>query len=275
MDQDKLLKIVKTWKIRWTPEYRGFRCAKCQKYLQKAWHVWLDKGGFKLEVHFCKECGDKLRLNKKIKGLIYDLDGTIIFTQELHKAAWIFAGKKFNISISKEMLLNQSGISNKAAALMMLPHNKKYLLDEFIKTKEKYVMSHLKKIAFFPDVLRVIRELIKRKYSVYICTSAQKIFVKKVLNISKSLGKFKNNIIWREMYKREKPFPDALNLTVSKMNLPKSQILYIGDAFNDYQTSIAARVRFVYFCPDIRKRDLRIPKSIPIISHHQDIFKLI
>lgn len=56
MNQDKTLKIVKTWKIKLTPEYRGFRCGKCQKPIRKAWHVWLDKGRYKLEVHFCKKC---------------------------------------------------------------------------------------------------------------------------------------------------------------------------------------------------------------------------
>ncbi len=38
---------------------------------------------------------------KKIRGIIYDLDGTIILTQKLHEKAWIYAGKKFNIPITK------------------------------------------------------------------------------------------------------------------------------------------------------------------------------
>ena len=56
MNKNKILKIVKTWKIKWEPEYRGFRCAKCQKPIRKAWHCWLNKRGFKLEVHFCNKC---------------------------------------------------------------------------------------------------------------------------------------------------------------------------------------------------------------------------
>lgn len=56
MNQEEILKIVKKWKIKWNPEYWGFRCAKCQKPMRKAYHCWLNKGGFKLEVHFCKKC---------------------------------------------------------------------------------------------------------------------------------------------------------------------------------------------------------------------------
>lgn len=59
--ENEILKIVKKWKIKWKPEYRGFRCAKCQRPMRKAWHVWLRKGGFKLEVHFCKKCFKELK----------------------------------------------------------------------------------------------------------------------------------------------------------------------------------------------------------------------
>lgn len=54
--KDKILEIVKKWKINKIPEYREFRCAKCQKTIKKAWHIWLKEEGFNTEVHFCKDC---------------------------------------------------------------------------------------------------------------------------------------------------------------------------------------------------------------------------
>ena len=61
MREKEILRIVRLWRIKRTPEYRGFRCAKCQRVMRKAWHVWLRDGGFKVEVHFCKRCYAKLR----------------------------------------------------------------------------------------------------------------------------------------------------------------------------------------------------------------------
>ncbi|KPJ57450.1 hypothetical protein AMJ49_00760 [Parcubacteria bacterium DG_74_2] len=63
MNQDEIFKIVKTWKIKKNPEYREFRCAKCQRKIRKAWHIWVNKGSFKLEIHFCKKCFKQI--NKK------------------------------------------------------------------------------------------------------------------------------------------------------------------------------------------------------------------
>ncbi len=57
--QRAILNIVKKWKISWKPEYRTFRCARCQKNIRKAWHVWLKYGRFKTEVHFCGKCFKK------------------------------------------------------------------------------------------------------------------------------------------------------------------------------------------------------------------------
>jgi len=55
-----LLRIVETWDIQEKPEYRGFRCANCQKYIHKAYYYWLDGGGYLTPIHFCKKCQKKL-----------------------------------------------------------------------------------------------------------------------------------------------------------------------------------------------------------------------
>ncbi len=209
----------------------------------------------------------------KIKGVIYDLDGTIISTQKLHESAWIYTSKKFNVSISQEMLLNQRGISNEAATLMMLPVDKRNLTDEFISTKVNYVNENIRQVKLFPDIITTLKELSESNYMVWICTSAGKDFVKKVLKNSNELKKY--NIIWREMYNNEKPSPEALNLTIKKMGLINSQVYYVGDALSDYKTSISAEVKFIYFCSNIKNKDERIPESISAISLHKEIFRFL
>jgi len=59
-----LLKIVETWDINEKPEYRGFRCANCQKYMLKAYYYWLDGGRYKTPVHFCQNCQKEFESRK-------------------------------------------------------------------------------------------------------------------------------------------------------------------------------------------------------------------
>ena len=56
MKQDVLLHVVQTWNLNPKPEYRGFRCANCQRYLHKAWHHWITSGGYRTPVHLCQSC---------------------------------------------------------------------------------------------------------------------------------------------------------------------------------------------------------------------------
>ena len=65
-EQELLLKIVQTWSPSRPPEYRGFRCANCQRYINKAFYHWLDFGGYKLPVHLCRDCEDEFR-NRNLK----------------------------------------------------------------------------------------------------------------------------------------------------------------------------------------------------------------
>lgn len=39
------------------PGYRQATCVKCGKPMIYMWHLWLNVGGFKKEIHMCFECG--------------------------------------------------------------------------------------------------------------------------------------------------------------------------------------------------------------------------
>lgn len=74
--QEILLKIVETWDISEAPEYRGFRCANCQKYKNEAWHHWVNTGGFRLQIHLCDTCEMQLKVGEikinKMKNAVVD-----------------------------------------------------------------------------------------------------------------------------------------------------------------------------------------------------------
>ncbi len=54
-EQEILLSIVETWNPSQTPEYRGFKCANCQKFKNEAWYHWVNTGGYRLPIHMCND----------------------------------------------------------------------------------------------------------------------------------------------------------------------------------------------------------------------------
>ena len=74
------------------------------------------------------------------------------------------------------------------------------------------------------------------------------------------------------MYTEGKPSAEPLLLTLSHMNLKPEEVVYVGDAFNDYEASKNADMSFLYFLPPGAVKDSRIPDSIPRLKSHKDIF---
>jgi len=60
LNKKDLLKTVHSWNIKKDPEYRGFRCASCQNYLRKAWHIWFNSDHYQCEIHLCRRCYQKI-----------------------------------------------------------------------------------------------------------------------------------------------------------------------------------------------------------------------
>ena len=60
--QKELVRLANKWKIDWKPKYRKATCANCGIEMTKMWHIWLDEGGYKKEIHLCKKCGEKYGL---------------------------------------------------------------------------------------------------------------------------------------------------------------------------------------------------------------------
>jgi hypothetical protein len=109
-NQKVLLRIVQSWNLNPKTEYRGFRCANCQKPIRKGWYHWLNYGGYKTPVHFCNECKKKFRLNKiKVKKPILKVNKSkfIKFPEDikskLQKAVrkWNEFGHEFGHAMSK------------------------------------------------------------------------------------------------------------------------------------------------------------------------------
>ena len=211
----------------------------------------------------------------KKKGVIYDLDGTLVSTTELHKKAWDLTAKHFEVILTPQMLTDQSGMGGRDAARMMLPKEKHHLAGEFAKTKARFVDEDPVKIELFPLVVETLEKIIQQGYLVWICTSARKYFVHRVMKDAQGLELLKEKTVFREMYDKAKPSAEPLLLTLSHMNLAPEEVVYMGDAFSDYEASKNAGVEFLYFLPEGREQDPRIPQIVPRLKFHKDILSYI
>ena len=102
-----------------------------------------------------------------IKGVFFDLDGTLIKSMHLHFDGWKKVLLKNNINITKQDFYEKEG--TKLQELLKYFFNKNNrtfnsnLLEELIKQKNKYFIEN-NKVKFYPGALSLIKYLKKKKF---------------------------------------------------------------------------------------------------------------
>ena len=207
------------------------------------------------------------------KGILYDLDGTLVKSAALHEMGWQFAAEKMGISLSPQMLEKQKGMPENEASAMMLPDSNDRERKRFVEMKRAWALSNAGKVVAYPFAKEIIEKLLELGYLVGICTSAGEMFVRKVLEEVPWLSQIERFIVFREMYEQGKPAPDGLMVALKRMGLKKEEVMgYVGDAENDYLASKAVGLPFFLFQPDGAPM-FPLPPDVPRLRSHRDILE--
>ena len=169
-----------------------------------------------------------------IKGIIFDLDGVLVDTKQLHfealNKALIKNKAKTTISYNDHIKIFD-GLPT-YQKLILLNKKKiipKYKNNEIIKLKQAYTKKLLKKyIKFNFEIFKIFKELSK-KYKIAIATNA----VKDTLNICVKILKIKkycNFLISNQEVNNSKPHPEIYLRTLIQFGLRPKETLIIEDS---------------------------------------------
>lgn len=194
-----------------------------------------------------------------IRGVVYDLDGTIIDSASVHAAAWRAAADKYDVEITPEFLELQKGRTNEEAARRLLdPIGRCAILRDFVRAKTDYAELHAGESQYFEDFTAAYEGLRQRGTQVWICTTSPKKFCLKIYETFRQLRDFAERTVWREAYQDGKG--QGLRLVFEKMNMAPKDIIYIGDAPSDWEAAQEAGCLFV------RYRGLAIERHSDLVS---------
>lgn len=212
-----------------------------------------------------------------IKGLIYDLDGTIIDTDELHRQAWERTTQEFALGLSGEELYSASkGISSKKTLEKLLPKNRYDIIPQAADAKFAYLMEETaqREVQILPGFSETLDQLMQRNLTIGVCTSTRQEFVEALLqNVNLSiLSPLRGKIAWKEMFTEGKPSAEPLQVTLQLLGgITSKQALYIGDASADYGSAVNAGIDFFYFRGPSSIDDQHIPQTVPRLYDHREL----
>ncbi len=165
-----------------------------------------------------------------VKGMIFDMDGTVVDTIENDFKAWNKVFKEHDIDFSYEDFVMMSGV--KGTELV-----KKYLnlpdeeLVAFVKRKNDYFFSISEKngLKLMPHVSRLLSYIKAASYKTALATGGNAEKVKFILN-HVNLETYFDEIVTSDDLERGKPDPEIFLMAAKKLGIKPSEALVWEDA---------------------------------------------
>ncbi|MCX7699206.1 MAG: beta-phosphoglucomutase family hydrolase [Candidatus Goldbacteria bacterium] len=201
------------------------------------------------------------------KGAIFDVDGVLIDTANIHFLSWREVFKKYNIKFTFDDFKRKvDGLPREKGILKILPNIKKNELKKIAEQKQKYFINFLKK-----------NKIKKIKGAKKFLISLKKQNIK--IAIASSSKNAKRNLIKAGFYfmfdvdaegfkiKRGKPYPDIFLKTAKLLKLNPADCV----VFEDSQAGIDAAKRAGMKCIGVIKDNNKLKKADMFIKDFSEI----
>jgi HAD superfamily hydrolase (TIGR01549 family) len=170
---------------------------------------------------------------------MFDLDGTLLDSFSVHYEAYEIMFAHFDIQITREAFLSSYSpnwyLTYEAMGLAKEHWEPANLI--WVKEAEKRTP------VLFPGTLETLATLVEH-YVLGLVTSGSKSRVIKDLGRT-GIERFFKTVVTGDDITEPKPSPEALKLALRKVDKRADEVVYIGDAYADYEMAKAAGVHFI------------------------------
>lgn len=182
-----------------------------------------------------------------IKGIIFDLDGTLLDTMKDLATACNETMKEYGFNtFSVEEISLKVGNGNRKLIERCLPEGRLDLLDEAVdKFCKHYEKCYLDDTVAFDGIIELLNELENRNIKVSVNTNKFNQFCENLLK-----DKIPEFVFFRIIGSRDnipnKPDPYSANEIIDDLGVSKNEMLYVGDSDVDIKTGKNAGIKTVF-----------------------------
>jgi len=173
----------------------------------------------------------KIKLNYSEYGIIFDMDGVLADTAEIHYESWIKLAKDINIEFKREFFKETFGQQSSFILRKLLSNNiSDEKINELADKKEFYYRNLVKdKLKPLPGTVKLIKKLRKKGFKLAIGSSGCLENINLLINTLK-INNFFEAIVSAEDVKNSKPAPDVFLKAAEKLKIVPKNCVVIEDA---------------------------------------------
>jgi beta-phosphoglucomutase len=194
---------------------------------------------------------------KKIKAILFDMDGVIINSMKYHAISWVNIFKRYGIIMAQQEIYRKEGI--KPSELIRETFKK----NDIPLNEEKLNKIHDEKIKYYwdnfsPKPFEGIGNLLgklKKKYKLAIVSGSPKVNVEKKLN-KFDLKNYFDVIIHSDLVSQGKPHPMSFEKAYQELNLKPDECICIENAPYGIRSSKKAGIYTIAITSTLEKQTL-------------------
>jgi HAD superfamily hydrolase (TIGR01509 family) len=190
---------------------------------------------------------------------IFDIDGTLVDSVDLHAMAWREALVRFGHAVTFEEVRSQIGKGGDQLIPAFLSEQEQSdhgaEMDEWRGNlfRSKY-LSLVRPFSAVPELLRRVREA---GLQIAVASSAKRRELDIYLDIA-CIEEFVDVVTSSEDADQSKPAPDIFHITLKSLGIPPDEVVAIGDTPYDAQAAGKAGIHSIgMLCGGFTERDLR------------------
>ena len=184
-----------------------------------------------------------------ILAFIFDIDGTLVDSNELHVDSWDRAFRRFGKHFSREQLRAQIGKgSDQYLPEFLTPEEIKRFgkeLDEY--RSELFKKEYLPRVRPFPKVRELFERIHKDKKDIVLASSGKKPDTEYYVELLK-IGDFISGCVSGDDADRSKPAPDIFAASLEKLSdIASAEAVTVGDTRFDIEAAGKAGLKTIAF----------------------------
>ncbi len=183
---------------------------------------------------------------KRIRGVILDLDGTVIDSNDAHAQAWVKAMEEAGyrpdfqevrraIGMGGDFLLPRTlGLDSEGEAGRRISRRR----------KELFAAEHLPRLHPFPGGRELVELLRREGIRTVVGSSSKPEEVQEMLRLA-GIEDLVDQVVTAGDVENAKPEPDVVQAGLERLDLPPDRVLMLGDTPYDIEAAFRAGVRTV------------------------------
>ena len=208
-----------------------------------------------------------------LRAFIFDVDGTLVDSNELHVESWDRAFRHFGKQFSREQLRGQIGKGSDQYLPEFLSAEE---IERFGKELDEYrselfKKEYLPRVKPFPKVRKLFERIRDDKKQIVLASSGKKADTKhyiKLLKIDNLIGGYTS----ADDADRSKPAPDLFSAALEKLSVSPNEAITVGDTRFDIEAAAKAGLSTVAVtCGGTSEAVLREAGAIAIYRDPADL----